>query len=233
MSIQLRIPIPPASLELPPARARAAEDEGLASWQAPRNREGRPNWLGAGVTLGLHLALATALLIGNGRLSVPLSGEPMTVIPIAEETVETKPEPLPPPPMKTPRLDLPTVDLPQATEPSPNAITLPANPPAPRAQPSRKAIETYQSRLMRHLNRVKRYPPEAQRRRVEGVALLSFTIDPAGRVLAFRLERSSGNPLLDDETLAMIQRASPLPALPPEMARARLELVVPVEFTLR
>ena len=33
--------------------------------------------------------------------------------------------------------------------------------------------------------------------------------------------------------MEMIARAEPLPALPPEMPQVRLELVVPVQFSLR
>jgi protein TonB len=86
--------------------------------------------------------------------------------------------------------------------------------------------------LVAHLNRTKRYPPEARMRREEGVVRLSFSIDRSGRVIGFRVAGSSGSPALDREALAMIQRASPLPAPPPEVAGGRIDLTVPVHFNV-
>ena len=51
-------------------------------------------------------------------------------------------------------------------------------------------------------------------------------------MLAYRLVKSSGFPALDEETLAMIQRASPVPAPPAGMISGRGEVVIPVEFSL-
>ena len=73
----------------------------------------------------------------------------------------------------------------------------------------------------------------AQQRREQGVAYLRFTLNRAGMVLRFALERGSGHELLDQEALALIQRAQPLPAPPSEIGRETLELVVPLRFHLR
>ena len=104
--------------------------------------------------------------------------------------------------------------------------------PAPSAAPSR-AVPSWQGRLLSHLERHKRYPRSAQARRQEGVAQVRFTIDRNGNVLSVRLDRSSGVASLDEETVEMVQRASPLPAPPEEMAKDRIELVVPVQFFIR
>jgi TonB family protein len=45
--------------------------------------------------------------------------------------------------------------------------------------------------------------------------------------------RSSGHDDLDQEALAWIQRAQPLPRPPPEVATDPIELVVPLRFELR
>lgn len=95
------------------------------------------------------------------------------------------------------------------------------------------AVADYVSRLHAWLERHKRYPREARAQHQEGTALLYFSIDRAGRVLSYRLHRSSGYGSIDRETLAMIRRADPLPAIPSEMARGTLEIVVPVTFELR
>jgi protein TonB len=70
-------------------------------------------------------------------------------------------------------------------------------------------------------------------RREQGVVLLRFRMTPAGQVVSFKLERSSGHALLDQETLDLIQRAQPLPALPNDMPQQPIELVVPLRYELR
>ena len=119
-----------------------------------------------------------------------------------------------------------------AEPPPPVAPAAPAQAPAPAAS-SPAAAANWQSRLLAHLTRFKRYPPAAQMRREQGVALLRFNMTPGGEVLSFRLERCSGHAALDQETLELIRRAQPLPALPPEMRQQPIELVVPLRYELR
>lgn len=91
----------------------------------------------------------------------------------------------------------------------------------------------WQSRVLAHLERYRRYPFAAQRARVQGVAQLRFRVDRRGGVLAARIERSSGSAVLDDEAVAVVARAAPLPPPPAEMPGDAVELVVPVQFRLR
>ena len=62
------------------------------------------------------------------------------------------------------------------------------------------------------------------------MAQVRFRIDAQGHVLGVALARSSGFPELDAEVLAMVRRASPVPAPPPG---APLDLTVPVQFRVR
>lgn len=98
--------------------------------------------------------------------------------------------------------------------------------------PPSNAVPTWQGTLLAHLERHKRYPRGAELRRQQGVAYIAVTIDRAGNVVAQRLHRSSGYSALDEETLALLQRAQPLPP-PPDGAGERLDLVIPVQFFLR
>lgn len=91
----------------------------------------------------------------------------------------------------------------------------------------------YFARLQAWLEKHKEYPRTARLRRQQGTALLMFVVDREGRVLDYRLQRSSGHSLLDREVQAMIERSQPLPRIPDEMHQTRLELVVPVQFFLR
>ncbi len=85
---------------------------------------------------------------------------------------------------------------------------------------------------MMKLNEAKRYPGSARRQRQEGVSYLRFAMDREGTVLSASIERSSGHPLLDEETLTLIERAQPLPLPPEDVTGEVLEFVVPVEFFL-
>ena len=88
----------------------------------------------------------------------------------------------------------------------------------------------WQSRLMAHLERRKRYPSGARSRREQGTAYVRFTIDERGNVLSASLARSSGSAELDAEVLSLVRRASPVPAPPPGVNRT---ITAPVQFRLR
>lgn len=88
----------------------------------------------------------------------------------------------------------------------------------------------WQSRLMAHLERRKRYPSGARQRGEQGTAYVRFRIDDAGNVLSASLARSSGFPELDNEVVEMVRRASPVPAPPPGVNKT---ITAPVRFTVR
>ena len=88
----------------------------------------------------------------------------------------------------------------------------------------------YAAVLLAWLERHKKYPRRAQVRRQEGVVLLFVVIDRGGRVLASRIDESSGHGVLDGAAMAMLERAKPLPPIPSDMPGDRIELVVPVQF---
>ncbi|PWC79348.1 energy transducer TonB [Azospirillum sp. TSH64] len=151
---------------------------------------------------------------------------------VKKEAPKPQPEKPKPEKPKPPRpVAQPVQPAPVAAPPAPAQAPAPAAP-APSAAPSR-AVPSWQGRLLSHLERHKRYPRAAQARRQEGVAQVRFTIDREGNVLSVQLDRSSGVSSLDEETVEMVRRASPLPAPPEEMAKDRIELVVPVQFFIR
>ena len=57
--------------------------------------------------------------------------------------------------------------------------------------------------------------------------------DASGSVTSARVARSSGSAELDKAALDMVRRASPVPAPPPEIARSRMNISVPVQFSLK
>lgn len=94
-------------------------------------------------------------------------------------------------------------------------------------------MAAFQGRLMAHLGKHKRYPMGARQRRQQGTAWVRLTMDRQGRLLSHRLERGCGVELLDREAEELLARAQPLPEIPAELGQEQMELVLPVEFSLR
>ena len=95
-------------------------------------------------------------------------------------------------------------------------------------RPAAKA--DYGAILLAWLERHKDYPRVAQKRRQQGVVLLSIVLDRGGRVIEAHIQESSGYRLLDDAALAMLKRAQPLPPIPDDIQEERFRFVVPVQF---
>ncbi len=112
----------------------------------------------------------------------------------------------------------------------------PTEAPAPRTtappQAMQAARERYDGRLSAHLQRYKEYPRASRSASEQGVAMLTFTVNRNGQVSGARIAKSSGFTALDNETLAMIQRAQPLPSFPPEMPQSSLIFTVPIRYSL-
>jgi TonB family protein len=60
-----------------------------------------------------------------------------------------------------------------------------------------------------------------------------FSIDHHGGVLHARVLHSSGSRLLDQPTLALVERAQPLPPPQSELACAEIAIVVPIRYNIR
>ncbi|KFB09642.1 energy transducer TonB [Nitratireductor basaltis] len=86
-------------------------------------------------------------------------------------------------------------------------------PAARKASPAAKA--SYSHKLLRHVERRKRYPRQAASQRISGATRLSITINRSGGLVAARVSGSSGHRILDDAALSTARRAAPYPR-PPE-----------------
>jgi protein TonB len=164
----------------------------------------------------------------------PLAPDPEVQAPIPRPDQETKPQD--------------TSEVAQPQEPAPAAAaaqaTAPprveARPAPPAAAPSAGAgastarvLASWQRSLLSHLNRHKRYPQGARARGLQGEVSVEFTLDRAGRVVRSLVVKSSGSSLLDQEALAVLQRASPLPAPPDQLAGNTFDLALPIQFRIR
>jgi periplasmic protein TonB len=120
----------------------------------------------------------------------------------------------------------------QAPAPSPPDRTAPPAAAAP-ATPASNVQPNWRSSLIGRLQQAKRYPAAARARDEQGVAIITFTMDRQGHVLSVALTRSSGSTALDEEAVALIHRAEPLPALPSEMHGDTITLTAPISFVLQ
>jgi len=163
--------------------------------------------------------------------------EPEIVKPL-EPPPEAKPKPVVKPKLKpAPR---PVVQHPvpvpipaPAVTPSAAAPQAAAPLPPQTAPQASDALPSFRDRLAAYLARYKRYPRAAEVRGEQGVVLVAFVLDRQGAVSDARIERSSGHKLLDEEVLDLLQRAAPLPPIPPTITGAALAVTVPIAFSLR
>ncbi|HEX2115882.1 MAG TPA: TonB family protein [Alphaproteobacteria bacterium] len=144
--------------------------------------------------------------------------------------VAAPPAPLPPPAPRRPTLP------PAKAEPRPAAVAEPAaaafsEPPAVAIVPAppaavRRPDADYVGTLLGWLERYKEYPRAARLRRIEGTAVVRLTILADGRLGSLTLARSSGHQVLDEASLDMVRRATPLPRPP----AGPVDLDVPIVF---
>lgn len=97
---------------------------------------------------------------------------------------------------------------------------------------SEEATNDYVVKLRAWLSQHKRYPKPARAANREGTVRLYLAVDASGHVLEHRIAQSSGVPSLDQAANDMLARAEPLPPMPSASHRNRLELVIPIVFTL-
>jgi protein TonB len=64
------------------------------------------------------------------------------------------------------------------------------------------------------------------------VVIVAFTLDRSGKVVSSHLTKSSGSPVLDQEALAVLERASPLPA-PPDELTGPFDWTLPIHFWIK
>ncbi len=225
----------------------------------PQRRLNRAWAWGVGAAAVLHAAMLGPLMLAEGPsaprftpppvamyldltpppaprvedLKTPAPAEPL---PAPSRPVEQKPLPFTPrearsdiaPPARIEPLPVAPrpVPAPSPVEAAPAAPEAPAAASAPSSTPS----PAFQRQVLAALERVRRYPPAARAKREEGVAIISFSMNRAGRVLDASVQTSSGSKTLDRAALETVRRAS-LPRVPAEFGDP-LRLTVPVEYAL-
>ena len=93
-------------------------------------------------------------------------------------------------------------------------------------------FQGYLARLKRRVERVWVYPDQAVEERIGGELLLVFTLNKAGSLTDIRLLRSSGFPILDDESLRAIRVAAPFDPFPPELGEEPWNILATFRYNL-
>src|SRR5215831_1264312 len=162
--------------------------------------------------------------------------------PESEQTPPPKEETKPPeqvaevalPEPEPPKPEPPAEEKPPTAVPSVATVPIvPAPPVAGAAVEPAAAIRRWESALVGHIERFKRYPAEARGRGEHGLARVAFTIDRDGWVRESRILETSGSAELDRECLGMLARAQPMPKPPSQAQPSELSFVVPVRFNIR
>ncbi|RMH90733.1 energy transducer TonB [Lysobacter pythonis] len=94
-------------------------------------------------------------------------------------------------------------------------------------------VSNWQGALLAHLERHRRYPREAERAGLQGTVYVRISVDRQGNLLGWRITRGSGHDLLDEAALATVQRANPVPPPPPDITPMPVEVMIPVDFSIR
>nr|WP_246307394.1 energy transducer TonB [Azospirillum melinis] len=181
---------------------------------------------------------------------VPVPEPPVFPPPVQEpaaadsSALPPSPPPAPPRPSTAPsrKPRTPAVAaLPKPTTagtPSPAAATptaaagLPLSAPPTPPSTSSSVTADYAATVNGRLERAKTYPRLARMRREEGTVQVRFTLARDGTVTACTVTGGSGHDLLDVEACALVYRASPMPPPPDAGPGGRLDMAVPIRFSL-
>lgn len=100
-----------------------------------------------------------------------------------------------------------------------------------QTEPQSDNIKAWKARLASHVASNKFFPAAAWGQ--EGKAKVTFVIDRSGKLISRALTESAGSRPLDEAALAIVARAQPFPAPPPELKDDSFSFTVPIVFSGR
>lgn len=164
---------------------------------------------------------ATRLAVEPRRLAAVAVPTPLTVpppLPAPPEAADSEVAPPEPPvPLRLARAASAAVDLaPQRSGPSDFHL-----------------LALYTQQLGARVNEARRYPPLARMRGWQGTAVLDIGVGAGGEVISLSVASTSGFDLLDQQAMAMVRDAQPLPAPSVDSGSLPLLVQLPVTFSLR
>jgi len=174
--------------------------------------------------------------------------KPEVAVPLPVEKPEVKPEPKPEPKKvekpKPEKPKQPKVEKPKPKKAEKAPETRQAAAPRMDADAGEKAAANrrgensasagvasnkWQAKMNAHMARNTRFM-QRKARNAKGRVVINFVIDPSGNVLSVKLAGSSGNSEVDQLALEAARRASPVPAPPAAIAKARMPITLPLLF---
>ncbi|HEX5056608.1 MAG TPA: energy transducer TonB [Gammaproteobacteria bacterium] len=182
-----------------------------------------PFRVGVTSSLAMHIAgalIATYILVYEPPPLDLSQFKPVTAVPVLLD----KPKPRQIKPELRPK---PQDSLKKAAETLP-----PEEPPPPLESIEYAPSPSYMALVKGMLEANKRYPRRALERGDQGVVVLWFVLDRYGQVMNYRIEQSSGSPILDGEVVRLIKKVGKFPMMPDDLARDSIELTIPIRFVL-
>lgn len=178
----------------------------------------------------------TAAAVAAPSATTPVLATPQPVAPPQPATVDA---PSPAQSVRLPVANAVTIEAADTLQALEQATALPAAPSAPATAQlgsgaggtSEQRTESYITRIIGWIGRHKYYPQGARSSGAQGTVRLHLVVDRSGQVRV-AIAESSGSPALDQAAIDMVKRSLPLPAMTKDMLRTRLEIILPVDYTL-
>lgn len=199
-----------------------------------------------GISVGIHVTVAAVvLLIINFHPATPLPAANASLANAIAVSIVPPPRPATPPPQprepSPPQAQTPVPRPPPQTistqaaqadvvTPPPQTVPTPP-PPQPNQNQSTPPQASYAQIVSAILEANKRYPRQALLAGDEGTVVISFILNREGTVLAYSIQQSSGQPVLDEAVRRLIERVH-FPPFPQGDASQRKSFEVPIVFTL-
>ena len=125
---------------------------------------------------------------------------------------------------------------PELIEEQPETVVAPPKAPSGKQQLASGDLEDaktkYLATVINKLEQLKKYPPPAYRRGVQGSAHIEFIIHSDGSATETKLKKSSRHYLLDAEAKKLVDRASPFSPIPTELNQEEMIIAVPITFKI-
>jgi TonB family protein len=116
------------------------------------------------------------------------------------------------------------IPRPEAAEASVRSLT----PAQGTGESAQRIRATWEKELAAHFDKYKRYPSDRAHREAE--LTVTFELDRSGHILSTHIVQGSGDASFDEAGLAMMRRADPVPAPPPQVANEGLTFTMPIIF---
>lgn len=91
-------------------------------------------------------------------------------------------------------------------------------------------IETYEDLIQVWIQKNLVYPRTAQKRRLQGIVMVRFTLDETGRLKYSEITEPGPYRILNRSALKTLKKAQPFPAFFPEMKLSEKTFVIPIEY---